>query len=123
MEGVIKSLPGGVHALVGERGVMLSAGQRQRVVIARALARNPSILIFDEATSALDNESEAEIQKVLEKLRGKVTVVIVAHRLTTVVDCDNLVVLDKGKIIEEGSPKRLLDNKNSYFYKLYNLKK
>ncbi len=111
-----------IIGIIGERGIFLSAGQRQRIVIARILARNPKFLILDEATSALDNESEIKIQKAIENLRGKITVFIVAHRLSTVKNCDNLLVLEKGKIIEKGTPNQLLKNKKSYFYKVYNIR-
>lgn len=119
----IQTLPKKFSAIVGERGVMLSVGQRQRIVIARVLARNPKLLILDEATSALDNESEAKIQEVIENLRGRVTVLVIAHRLSTVTNCDRLLVLEKGEIIEQGIPKELLKNENSYFYKSYNIRK
>ena len=108
--------------MVGERGVLLSVGQRQRIVIARILARNPQVLILDEATSALDNESEGEIQKTIENLKGKVTVAIIAHRLGTVMNCDKLLVLQGGKIVEEGKPRELLRDKESYFFKTYNIR-
>lgn len=118
----IQTLPNKFDTIMGERGVELSAGQRQRVVIARVLARKPEILILDEATSALDNESELKIQKVIENLKGKITVFVIAHRLSTIVNCDKLLVLENGKIIEEGSPKKLLEDKKSYFYKVYNIR-
>src|SRR3989344_3615641 len=92
----IESLPHGFNTHIGERGVRLSAGQRQRVVIARVLARKPEILILDEATSALDAESEAKIQKAIKELRGHITVVAVAHRLSTIMDSDELIVLKDG---------------------------
>lgn len=110
------------NTFVGERGLKLSVGQRQRIVLARVLARNPSILILDEATSALDNESELLIQKTIEGLRGRVTVLAIAHRLSTVMNSDNLLVLDEGRIIEEGVPAELLKNKDSHFYKIYNIR-
>lgn len=119
----IQSLPNGFASIVGERGVMLSAGQRQRIVIARVLARRPQFLILDEATSALDNESEAQIQKVIRQLKGEFTIFIIAHRLSTIANCDKLLVLENGRIIEQGAPRVLLDNKQSYFYKVYNLKR
>lgn len=109
--------------VVGERGIKLSGGERQRVVLARILARSPEILILDEATSALDNESELLIQQAIENLKGKTTVIIVAHRLTTVLDSDRILVLDNGQIKEEGTPAELMENKDSYFYRVYNLKK
>ncbi|MBI4120100.1 MAG: ABC transporter ATP-binding protein, partial [Parcubacteria group bacterium] len=119
----IRECPDGFDAVVGERGIMLSAGQRQRIAIARVLARKPNLLILDEATSALDNESEAKIQEVIENLRHKITVLVIAHRLSTVMDADKLIVLEKGAIIEEGTPKNLLANPKSYFYKLSNIRK
>lgn len=117
----IKKCANGFETVIGERGIMLSAGQRQRVIIARVLARKPKILILDEATSALDNESEAKIQNVIENLKGKITVLAVAHRLSTLRNSDKLIVLDKGKIVEQGSPAELLKEKESYFYKMYNI--
>lgn len=110
------------NTLVGERGLKLSVGQRQRIVLARIISRNPEILILDEATSALDNESEVSIQRALESLRGKVTMLIVAHRLSTLMDSDRLMVLDGGKIIEEGLPQQLLKNVDSHFYRIYNIR-
>ena len=118
----IETLPEKFNTVVGERGVLLSGGQRQRIVLARVLARRPQILILDEATSALDNESEALIQKSIEGLKGKVTVLAIAHRLSTVMASDRLLVLDKGKIIEEGTPAELLKDKDSYFFKVYHLR-
>lgn len=119
----VQSLPEGFQTIVGERGVMLSVGQRQRVILARILARKPQILVLDEATSALDNESEVQIQKAIANLKGKVTVLAIAHRLTTIINSDKLLVLDQGKIAEEGSPRQLLENRDSYFFKVHNLKK
>ena len=119
----IETLPEKYETVIGERGIFLSAGQRQRIVIARVLARKPKILLLDEATSALDNESEMEIQKAIEKLKGQITILVIAHRLSTVMNSDKLIVLESGKVAEEGEPKDLLKNKDSYFYKIYNLKK
>ncbi len=118
----IQTLPKKFSSVIGERGILLSTGQRQRIVIARVLARNPKLLILDEATSALDNESEIKIQKVIEKLKSKITVLIVAHRLSTVINSDKLLILENGKIIEQGPPSKLLKNKKSYFYKVYNIR-
>ena len=118
----IQTLPKKFSAVVGERGIFLSAGQRQRIVIARILARNPELLILDEATSALDNESEMRIQKIIENLKGKITVLVIAHRLSTVINCDKLLILKKGRIIEQGMPKELLKDYKSYFYKIYNIR-
>lgn len=114
----IKSLPEGLHTGVGDRGVMLSGGQRQRIVLARALAGHPELLVLDEATSALDHESEQLIQKAIQGLRGEVTVCIIAHRPSTIAGADRILALDKGKIVESGTPEELLGNENSYFYKM-----
>ena len=108
--------------IVGERGVKLSGGQRQRVALARILAKKPKVLVLDEATSALDNESELLIQKAIEELKGKTTILVIAHRLSTIMNSDRLLVLEKGKIIEEGKPPELLKDKDSYFYKVYNIR-
>jgi len=119
----IQTLPDKFSTLIGERGVLLSAGQRQRVVIARVLARKPEILVMDEATSALDNESEVQIQKIIENLKGKITVLVIAHRLSTIINSDRLLVVDDGKIVEQGEAQELLKDKESYFYKVYNIRK
>lgn len=116
----IQQCPQGFETVIGERGVMLSTGQRQRIVIARVLARRPQIIVLDEATSALDNESEMQIQKVIENLRGNVTIIVIAHRLSIIINCDKLMVLEKGKIIEQGMPSELLKDIGSYFFKVYN---
>lgn len=118
----IQTLPQKFETNIGERGIKISVGQRQRIILARVLANAPEFLILDEATSALDNESEAKIQKVIEELKGKVTVLIIAHRLSTVLGCDQLLVLDRGKIIEQGAPAELLRDQSSYFYRMFNLK-
>jgi len=117
----IQNCPEKFNTIVGERGVQLSAGQRQRIVIARVLARQPKILILDEATSALDNESEVKIQQVIKNLKGKITVLVVAHRLSTIINADTLLALDKGKIVETGRPQELLQDTKSYFYRVYNV--
>ena len=114
----IESVPKKFHTEIGERGIMLSAGQRQRVIIARVLSRNPKFLILDEATSALDNQTEREIQAVIERLKGVVTVIVIAHRLSTVMKADKVLVIDNGGVCEEGEPAALLNNPESYFYKL-----
>jgi ABC-type multidrug transport system fused ATPase/permease subunit len=118
----IQSRAQGFKTKVGERGVMLSGGEKQRLVLARILARQPSILILDEATSALDNESELSIQRAVESMRGKITMFVIAHRLSTLLNCDKLVFLEEGMVKEEGKPADLLRDKNSSFYKLYNIR-
>src|SRR5262249_1576341 len=100
--GFIEEAPEGFKALVGERGVKLSAGQRQRIAIARALLRNPRILLLDEATASLDNESEALVQDALNRLMQSRTTIVVAHRLTTVERADQILVLNDGHIVERG---------------------
>jgi ABC-type multidrug transport system fused ATPase/permease subunit len=117
----VNTLPEKFHSAVGDRGMMLSGGQRQRIALARVLARSPKILILDEATSALDNESENLIQKAIRSLKGRVTIIIIAHRLSTIVDLDRVLVLNKGVIVEEGSPSLLLKNPGSRFYQMYHL--
>jgi len=109
------SLPDGYETLVGERGLKLSGGEKQRVAIARTFLKNPKILFFDEATSALDSSTEKEIQKNLENMSIDKTTLIIAHRLSTAAYADNIIVLDKGSIIEQGSHNYLLDLKGKYF--------
>ncbi|MGZ3663551.1 MAG: ABC transporter ATP-binding protein, partial [Ktedonobacterales bacterium] len=103
-----EQLPEGMGTLVGERGVKLSAGQRQRIAIARAVLRNPRILLLDEATASLDNESEALVQEALNRLMQGRTTLVVAHRLTTVERADMILVLDGGQIVERGTHEELL---------------
>jgi len=118
----IKKAPNKFQSLVGERGLKLSVGQRQRIILARILAKKPEIIILDEATSALDNESELLIHEAIGKLKGKTTMFVIAHRLSTIMNSDKLFVLENGKIIEQGKPAELLKDKDSYFYKVYNIR-
>ena len=116
----VKQLPQDMDTVIGDRGIRLSGGQQQRLTIARAYLQNSDILLFDEATSALDNESENMVQKALEKLDHKKTIMAVAHRLSTVQNYDQIFVLHEGQLIENGTHQQLLDKKGAY-YKLYKL--
>jgi ATP-binding cassette subfamily B protein len=110
----VKTLPQGYLTVVGERGVRLSGGQRQRLGIARALLMNPDVLVFDEATSSLDYESERSIQLAMQNILGTRTTIIIAHRLSTVREADQIVVLDQGQIVEVGSHTELLAHGGIY---------
>jgi len=112
----INHLPQGLKTIVGERGQKLSGGQRQRIAIARAILKNAPILILDEATASVDNETEAAIQRSLKKITKNCTTIVIAHRLSTVIDADEIIVLDKGKIIEKGTHESLITNKDFYYY-------
>lgn len=103
-----------METLVGERGVKLSGGQRQRLSLARAIVKNPPVLILDEATSAVDNETEAAIQCALEEIGQNRTVLVIAHRLSTIVNADNIVVLESGYVIEQGTHCELLGLGGAY---------
>ena len=114
----IQQLPQGYDTLVGDRGLALSGGQRQRIAIARAILKNPRILILDEATSALDTESEKIVQAALEQLMKNRTAVVIAHRLSTIRHADYIVVIDHGKMAEAGTHEELIAQKGLYA-KLY----
>ena len=104
----LEDLPTGIHTIIGERGVRLSGGQVQRVGIARALYDNPDILFFDEATSALDEGAEREIQATVTALKSSITLLVIAHRLHTVAECDIVYWVEKGRILRQGSPAEVL---------------
>jgi subfamily B ATP-binding cassette protein MsbA len=110
----IKALPAGFDTLVGENGVKLSGGQKQRIAIARALLKNAPIMILDEATSALDNESERFIQLALERAMRDRTTLVIAHRLSTIESADLIVVMDQGRIVEQGTHAELLARGGAY---------
>jgi ATP-binding cassette, subfamily B, heavy metal transporter len=118
----IESLPQGYDSMVGERGLKLSGGEKQRVAIARAILKNPEILIFDEATSALDSKSEKAIQAELRAIARNRTTLVIAHRLSTVVDADQILVMDKGRIVERGTHRELLEQDKLYA-QMWNLQK
>ncbi len=111
----IEEMPEGFNTIIGDRGVRVSGGQRQRLSIARELFKEPELLLLDEATSSLDTESEKEIQKSIDELKGQMTVVIIAHRLSTIKNADYIYVLDKGVVVEEGGFNELAKIKNSKF--------
>lgn len=114
LEDFIKLLPDGYDTIIGEGGINLSGGERQRLAIARALVQKTEIILFDEATSALDNETQANIKKAIDNMKNEYTILIIAHRLSTVIDCDRILFLDEGKIKAEGTHKELLSNCKNY---------
>ena len=106
---LVEMLPQGMNTHLGERGVRLSGGQRQRVALARAFYHGRSVLVMDEATSALDNETEKEIAAEIQHLKGEKTMIVIAHRLTTVQHCDRIYRLEHGQVVEEGIPEEILN--------------
>jgi len=121
----IRRLPGGYDTVIGDRGMKLSGGERQRIAIARALLKNPPILLLDEATSQLDSEAERLVQEALDRLIAGRTVLVVAHRLSTVRNADRIVVMDKGRIVQEGIHAQLLETDGLYrrLYQIQELQK
>lgn len=118
LDDYIMSLPNGYDTVLGEGGVNLSGGQKQRLSIARTLAKNSEVILFDEATSALDNSSQDYIKKTIDNLIKDHTVVIVAHRLSTIMDADIIYLVDKGKVVDSGTHNELLKTNKTY-KKLY----
>ncbi len=117
---LISKLPEGMDTIIGENGVKLSGGEKQRLSIARAIIKNPEILILDEATASLDSESEKKVHKAIDNIIQDRTVIIIAHRLSTIINADKIIVIDQGKIVEEGTHKELLESNKNY-KKLYEL--
>jgi ATP-binding cassette subfamily C protein len=115
---IIKTMPDGLDTMVGERGARLSGGERQRLILARALLRNPALLVLDEATSALDHESERAVWAVIDRVRGKTTVIVIAHRLSTLRSTDHVAVLDGGKIVQFGTWDALTNEHGGRFAEL-----
>jgi subfamily B ATP-binding cassette protein MsbA len=117
----IMEMPNGYETVIGERGVKISGGQRQRLSIARALLKNPEIMIFDEATSALDNESELLVQEAIERLMINRTTFVIAHRLSTIRNANRIIVLDRGKIVQYGTHDDLIQNEKGLYRKFYEM--
>ena len=113
-DGFIQALPDGYNTVVGERGIRLSGGQRQRIALARAILKDPPVLILDEATASVDNETEAAIQRSLERITRHRTTIVVAHRLSTVRHADRIVVLEHGQLVEQGDHQGLLKQDGIY---------
>ena len=114
----IMQMPQGYQTVIGDRGDLLSGGQRQRLSIARAVLRNPDIVILDEATSALDTENERLVQTAMNRVLEGRTAIVIAHRLSTIVNADKIVVLDGGRIVEQGTHKELFANATGLYHKL-----
>ena len=115
----VNQLPQGLDTVIGERGIRLSGGERQRIALARALLRNPALLILDEATSALDNRHEHMIQQAIDSLHGQLTIVLIAHRLSSVRYADRILVMEKGRLVQAGNWDTLIEKKDGVFYALH----
>ena len=115
LSGLISKLPGGIHTNIGQNGIGLSQGQKQRVLIARAVYKNPKFFFFDEATSALDAKNEHDIIHKLTRFFQGRTVIIIAHRLSTVKNADQILVMNEGQITERGNHNELIKNRGLYF--------
>lgn len=114
----VKKLPHGLDTVIGDRGLRLSGGERQRIVLARAILRNPSILVLDEATSALDSQNELQIQEALDRLKGTMTIIVIAHRLSTIRNADQVIVLEDGKVMQQGEYEGLASDEDGVFGQL-----
>ena len=112
----VSALPSGYATQVGERGVQLSGGQRQRIAIARAIMTDPQLLLLDEATSNLDSDSERLVQQALERVMVGRTTLVIAHRLSTIQGADSILVLDKGRLVEQGTHEELLEREGAYAF-------
>jgi ATP-binding cassette subfamily C protein len=115
----VNGLPKGLDTILGDRGVLVSGGERQRIALARALLRKPSLLILDEATSSLDSENEIKIQKAIEELHGQMTILVISHRLSTIRGADVIHVIGEGRLIESGTWDELITKENGRFRDLY----
>ncbi len=118
LDDFIETLPDKYNTIIGENGIMLSGGQKQRLAIARALLKKTEIILLDEATSALDNDTQSEIQKAINNMKGEYTILIIAHRLSTVIDSDRIILIDNGHVIDSGTHNELL-HKNEFYQHLY----
>lgn len=114
----VHRLPQGLDTVIGDRGIRLSGGERQRIVLARAILKRPSILVLDEATSALDSENEQRIQEALEQLKGSMTIIVIAHRLSTIRHADQVIVMDQGRVIQQGGYQQLSQDHKGTFRQL-----
>ena len=117
---LVSNLEGGINTIIGENGIKLSGGEKQRLSIARALVKNPQILILDEATASLDSESEKKVHDAIDNVIKDRTVIVIAHRLSTIINADKIIVMDKGRIVEQGNHLELI-NIDGIYKKLYEL--